>query len=94
MVACVMPEEFENFPAWRFWDGQGWNADMQQVEIIASNVSIELSVSALTDGRYALVFTLGGLSPTVGLWLSLMKLLHSTGAKEIGRFNPALNLTL
>jgi hypothetical protein len=71
MVARVMPKEFENFSAWRFWDGKEWNADMQQVAIVASDVSNELSVSALADGRYALVFTLGGLSPTVGLRLGL-----------------------
>jgi hypothetical protein len=71
MVARVLPEEFENFSAWRFWDGDEWNADMQQVEIVASDVSNELSVTALSDGRYALVFTLSGLSPTVGLRLGL-----------------------
>ncbi|MEQ9440847.1 MAG: DUF4185 domain-containing protein [Cyclobacteriaceae bacterium] len=71
MVARVKPEDFETFSAWRFWDGEGWSADMQQVKTIASDVSNELSVTALPDGRYALVFTLSGLSPTVGLRLGL-----------------------
>ena len=70
IVARVKPEEFENFGAWRFWDGKGWNADKQRVSRIVTDVSNELSLSALPDGRYALVFTLGGLSPTVGLRLS------------------------
>ena len=70
MVARVKPEDFKNFSAWRFWDGKGWNADMQQVKLVAADVSNELSVTALPDGRYALVFTLSGLGPTVGLRLS------------------------
>ena len=69
LVARVLPKEFETFRAWRFWDGEAWNADMQQVKTMAPNVSNELSVSALPDGRYALVFTLSGINPTIGLRL-------------------------
>ncbi len=83
MVARVKPEDFENFSAWRFWDSEGWNADMQKVDIVATDVSNELSVSALPDGRYALVFTLGGLSPTVGLRL---------GSTPYGPFGPVIKL--
>lgn len=83
MVARVKPEDFENFSAWRFWDGEGWNEDMQQVKTIASDISNELSVSALPDGRYALVFTLGGLSPTVGLRL---------GPTPYGPFGPVIKV--
>jgi len=70
IVARVKPEDFEDFKAWRFWNGQAWTADRQQVKPMAADVSNELSVTALSDGRYALVFTLAGLSPTVGLRLS------------------------
>ncbi len=83
MVARVKPEDFENFGAWRFCDEKGWNADMQQVKRIAADVSNELSISALPDGRYALVFTLGGLSPTVGLRI---------GATPYGPFGPVIKL--
>ena len=68
-VARVKPEDFENFSAWRFWDGKGWNEDIEKIAFVVQDVSNELSVSALPDGRYALVFTLGGLSPTIGLRL-------------------------
>jgi hypothetical protein len=70
MIARELKEHFDTFDDWRFWDGKRWNADMEQVVDVTSNVSNELSVNALPDGRYALVFTLNGLSPTVGLRLS------------------------
>ncbi|MEL7589268.1 MAG: DUF4185 domain-containing protein [Prolixibacteraceae bacterium] len=69
MVARVTPEDFEDFGAWRFWDGEGWSNDLNRVAYIASNVSNELSVSALPDGRYALVYQAGGMSSTVCLRL-------------------------
>ena len=83
MVARVLPEDFENFSAWRFWDGEGWNADMQQIANVAPNVSNELSVTALPDGRYALVFTLDGINPTVGLRL---------GRTPYGPFGPVIEV--
>ncbi|QHT71476.1 DUF4185 domain-containing protein [Rhodocytophaga rosea] len=83
MVARVKPMDFENFSAWRFWDGKEWNADMQQVKLVATDVSNELSISALPDGRYALVFTLSGLSPTVGLRL---------GRTPYGPFGPVIKV--
>lgn len=83
MVARVKPEDFENFSTWRFWDGKEWNADMQQVKLVATDVSNELSVSALPDGRYALVFTLSGLSPTVGL---------RVGRTPYGPFGPVIKV--
>lgn len=71
LVARVLPEEFEEFGAWRFWDGAGWNADMQQAAPSADRVSNELSVSPLPDGRYALVFQEAGMGSRVGLRLGL-----------------------
>lgn len=83
MVARVRPEVFETFSAWEFWDGEGWNTDMDQVAYITQNVSNELSISALSDGRYALVFTLNGMGPTVGLRL---------GETPYGPFGPVIEL--
>ncbi|MEX2569048.1 MAG: DUF4185 domain-containing protein [Cyclobacteriaceae bacterium] len=70
MVARVLLRDFENFEAWRFWDGSGWNVDMQQVTFLTAGVSNELSVSELPDGRYALIFTINGINPVVGMRLS------------------------
>lgn len=69
LVARVLAEEFEDFLAWRFWDGKGWSEDILQSASIAEGVSNELSVSVLANGKYALVFQLNGMSSTVGLRL-------------------------
>lgn len=83
VVSRVLPENFENFRTWRFWDGKEWNEDIQKSANITSNVSNELSVSALPDGRYALVFQLNGLSTTVGMRL---------GLTPVGPFGPILKI--
>lgn len=71
IIARVLPENFEHFDTWRFWDGKSWNADMHQAAHVTNSVSGELSVSPLADGRYALVFQVGGMSNEVGLRLGL-----------------------
>jgi hypothetical protein len=83
MIARVLPKDFENFEAWRYWDGKDWNRDMQQVAYLADGVSNELSVSALPDGRYALVFTISGINPIIGLRL---------GLTPYGPFGPVINI--
>lgn len=83
MVARVMPENFESFGDWKFWDGKEWNTDMQQVFYVAEEVSNELSVTALPDGRYALVFTINGINPIIGLRL---------GLTPYGPFGPVINI--
>lgn len=70
MVARVKPADFETFSAWRFWDGQQWNADIKKVANITDRASNELSISPLPDGRYAMVFQTDGLGRDVGLRLS------------------------
>lgn len=70
LVARVLPEQFEKFKEWRFWDGKTWNADMNAVANIADHASNELSVTPLKDGRFAMVFQTDGIGTTVGLRLS------------------------
>lgn len=65
VVARVLPKNFENFEKWRFWDGKGWNIDKNQVVPIAGNVSNELSVSALPNGKYALIYQHNSISPQI-----------------------------
>lgn len=83
IAARVKPEDFEDFSQWRFWDGKTWNADMQKVSAIADSVSNELSVTPLADGRYLLVFQLGGLSTIVAMRI---------GASPVGPFGPVIKL--
>lgn len=71
LVARVKPKDFEHFAAWHFWDGDGWNTDMDKAAPIADRASNELSVTPLPDGRYALVFQTDGIGTTVGLRIGL-----------------------
>lgn len=82
-VVRVLPERFEDFDSWRFWDGTSWVAEMSKAAEVTSEVSNELSVSPLADGRYALVFQVGGMSSTVGLRL---------GLTPYGPFGPIIKL--
>lgn len=71
LVARVRPKDFEDFAAWRFWDGADWSTDMYKAAPIANRASNELSVTPLPDGRYALVFQTDGIGTTVGLRIGL-----------------------
>ncbi|RYY60912.1 MAG: DUF4185 domain-containing protein [Chitinophagaceae bacterium] len=67
MVARVKPAQVEEFSEWRFWDGSGWSADVDKVKTIADRASNEMSVTALPDGRYLMVFQKDGIGNMVGL---------------------------
>lgn len=83
VVSRVRPADFENFKAWRYWDGQAWNEDMQKAAPLTSGISDELSFSPLPDGRYVLVFTLGGMSNDVAMRIA---------ASPVGPFGPPIKL--
>jgi hypothetical protein len=83
MVARVLPKEFEHFDKWTYWDGAKWVGDMNKVADVTKDVSNELSLTALPDGRYALVFQLDGMSTTVGMRI---------GATPYGPFGPVIKL--
>ncbi len=83
LVSRVLPRDFEDFDKWRFWDGETWNKDFSKIESVTENVSNELSVTPLPDGRYALVFQVNGMSNKVGLRL---------GLTPYGPFGPIINI--
>lgn len=86
MVGRVRPGEMEDFDAWRFWDGEGWNlgtADVDRAAVITTGVSDELSLTPLADGRYALVFQTDGIGTSVGMRLA---------AHPWGPFGPVIKL--
>jgi len=83
VVSRVLPKDFENFSAWRFWDGKTWNTDAESCAYLTDGASGEMSFSPLPDGRYALVFMIGGMGSNVGLRL---------GASPVGPFGPAIKL--
>ena len=79
LVARVTPAEFETFESWTFWNGDAWVTDFQQAVAVTDSVSNELSVTPLPNGQYALVFTAGGVTPTVDMKI---------GESPIGPFGP------
>ncbi|MBB5394100.1 DUF4185 domain-containing protein [Mucilaginibacter sp. AK015] len=83
LVARVLPANFEDFKKWDYWDGTAWVGDIDKAAPVTNSVSNELSVSALPDGRYALVFQHGGMSTTVGMRI---------GASPVGPFGPVIKL--
>lgn len=83
VAARVTPRDFENFNAWRYWDGATWNADMQKAAPLVSNVSNELSLSPLPDGRYILVYLNGGMGSDVAMRIA---------ASPVGPFGPVQHL--
>lgn len=82
-AARVLPQDFEDFTKWAFWDGTAWQSDINKAAELTSGVSNELSLSALPDGRYALIFQQGGMSSIVGMRI---------GASPIGPFGPVIKL--
>lgn len=80
LVARVLPKDFESFSKWTFWDGKGWSSEISQAQKVADWVSNEMSVTALPDGRYALVYQIAGMSKDIGLRI---------GATPYGPFGEA-----
>ena len=67
VVAKVKPTDFENLSAWLYWNGKTWTPDINDLGKLTNAVSDELSVTALPDGRFILVFQVLGLSDKVGI---------------------------
>ena len=65
VVARVKSDKFESFTDWEYWDGKNWQDKSNNIAPITNNVSNELSVTPLNDGRYLLVFQFMGISDTV-----------------------------
>ena len=83
MVARVLPADFEHFDKWTYWTGSEWVSDISKVGDVTKDVSDELSLTALPDGRYALVFQVDGMSTSVGMRI---------GATPYGPFGPVIKL--
>ena len=65
VVARVNSAKFESFLDWEYWDGASWQDDKTKIRPITNRVSNELSLMAMNDGRYLLIFQLDGLSDKV-----------------------------
>ncbi len=79
VAARVLPEHFEDFSMWRYWDGAIWSPNIETIAPLANRLSSEFSVSPLPDGRFVLVFQLDTLGQYVALRI---------GASPVGPFGP------
>ncbi len=79
VAARVKPVSFEQFDQWEYWTGNAWSSDIDQLTGITDNVSNELSVTPLNDGRYLLTFQVMGISDKVGV---------KVGLSPVGPFGP------
>jgi hypothetical protein len=67
LLARVKPADFEQFDAWRFWNGSEWVSDFREVKGVISGVSNEMSMSPLGKGRYIAGFQLFGMTNEVAI---------------------------
>lgn len=56
MAARVLPEHFNDFSQYRYWDGSGWSTAIEDCAPITHGISQEFSVSPLPNGKFILVF--------------------------------------
>ena len=62
IVARVPVSAVEDFRAWKFYDGEGWQTESRAARRLVGGMAGECSVSYLADfKRYVLVYTDGGL---------------------------------
>jgi hypothetical protein len=83
LVARVNPQNFEKYEQWTYWNGSAWSADIKESAAITDQVSNELSLSELPDGRYALIFQQSGLGRNVCMRL---------GKTPFGPFGPVIKI--
>lgn len=79
IVARVKGTALEQFDKWTFWNGEAWTNDVAAVKPVADHASNELSISALPDGRYIMIFQKDAIGTKVGL---------RVGASPVGPFGP------
>jgi hypothetical protein len=51
----------ERFSSWEFKTSNGWSENLKDAAALADSLSNEMSVSAIGDGQYALIYQLGGI---------------------------------
>ena len=63
----VKPEKIIDFGSYEFFDGKGWSKDMFASASIAEDLSPEMSVMPDDNGKYAYVYSAGGVGTTIHL---------------------------
>lgn len=61
VVARVKPKDVKEITEWSFWNGTGWDENIENVKPVTDRVSNEVSLTPMKDGRYLLVFQADGI---------------------------------
>jgi hypothetical protein len=83
IVARVRPADFEDQTKWRFYTGNSWSENINDLRPVTNGVSNELSMTPLADGRFLLVFQVMGLSDKVGMRIAATPVGPFSAIKEI-----------
>ena len=70
VVARTNAATIEDFDTWEFKAPDTWTKDPGIMEVVAEQVSNELSVSKLQNGQYALIYQGGGINPNIYMQLA------------------------
>ena len=69
VVSRTRPEHIADFDKYEFFDGKGWSKDIYDSAAIADDLSSEMSVMPIDfgkdEGRYAFIYSAGGVSDCV-----------------------------
>ena len=70
VVARVKPKEFEQFDKWEFSKGTSWTTNYKETIPVTRQVSNELSMSPMADGRFVLAHQVLGIENEVAIQIS------------------------
>jgi len=79
IVTRVKPGSLEDFKSWEFKTKDGWSNDLKSAYGLMDSVSNEFSVSPIGEGKYALVYQLGGIDTRICMQI---------GSSPYGPFGP------
>lgn len=82
-VARFRPKRAHAFSTWRFFSGNRWVHDAEKATPVADSVSNEMSVTAMPDGRFLMVFMTMGIGTRIGA---------RVGMSPWGPFGPVVTL--
>lgn len=83
IVARVRPGQIEEPDKWTYWNGRGWTATTSELQPIADRASNEMSVTALEDGRYIMIFQKDAIGTKIGMRI---------GTSPAGPFGPIIDV--
>ncbi|MBN2503769.1 MAG: DUF4185 domain-containing protein [Bacilli bacterium] len=82
VAARVEPENFENFNAWRYYDGENWVKDINASAGLIDGVSAELSVSYIDHGMFAGKYMLVAMENTTS-----GRVVYASASSPVGEFS-------